>query len=227
MKKGLERKDQIIEAAERLFYEKGYEQTSVQDVLDALSLSKGGFYHYFDSKIELLEAVCRRQIITDAEAMTLAVAAQQGALNKLNTLFEYCVPWRRDRMDFAALILRVGYRGGSLQLRQCLRDGLMETARPLIQEILLEGLAEKVFFTRFPDDIGELILRLFANITDEAAMLMATATPEDVLGQTLSHLEVYRSSIEMLLGAPFGTITLLDLTLLSTMTSVLAAQDRL
>ena len=86
MKKGIERRDQIIEAAERLFYEKGYEQTSVQDVLDALSLSKGGFYHYFQSKIELLEAVCRRQSVRDAEEMTAAVARQEGAVAKLNTL---------------------------------------------------------------------------------------------------------------------------------------------
>lgn len=226
MKKGIERRDQIIEAAEGLFYEKGYEQTSVQDVLDTLSLSKGGFYHYFESKLELLEAVCRRQIAADAEAMTQAVAAQEGALNRLNTLFEYCCLWRRDRMDFAALVLRVGYHDGSLQLRECLREGLMQTALPLIREIVLEGLAEKVFFTRFPDDIGELILRLFANITDEAALIMASDAPEDAFGDMLNRLEVYRSAVETLLNAPFGSIVLYDLALMSQMAAALAAQDR-
>lgn len=226
MKKGIERRDQIIETAERLFYEKGYEQTSVQDVLDALSLSKGGFYHYFESKLELLEAVCRKQISSDAEAMTQAVAAQEGALNRLNTLFEYCCLWRHDRMDFAALVLRVGYRGGSLQLRECLREGLMETALPLIRSIVLEGLAEKVFFTRFPDDIGELILRLFANITDEAAQVMASGAPQDAFGDLLNRLEVYRSSVETLLNAPFGAIELYDLVLMSQMASALAAENR-
>ena len=224
MKKGIERRDQIIEAAERLFYEKGYEQTSVQDVLDALSLSKGGFYHYFQSKIELLEAVCRRQSVRDAEEMTAAVARQEGAVAKLNTLLRYCGLLRADRMDFALLVMRVGYLGGSLQLRACLREGLMETALPMMREIILEGMAENVFFTRFPDDIGELILQLFANITDELAMLIASGAPENQMGDMLTRLETYRCSVETLLGAPFGTITLCDLRLIPEAAAAMAAK---
>ena len=224
MKKGIERRDQIIEAAERLFYEKGYEQTSVQDVLDALSLSKGGFYHYFQSKIELLEAVCRRQSVRDAEEMTAAVAQKEGAVAKFNTLLQYCGLLRADRMDFALLVLRVGYLGGSLQLRACLREGLMETALPMMREIILEGLAENVFFTRFPDDIGELILQLFANITDELAMLIASGAPESRMGDMLTRLETYRCSVETLLGAPFGTITLCDLRLIPEAAAAMAAK---
>ena len=224
MKKGIERRDQIIEAAERLFYEKGYEQTSVQDVLDALSLSKGGFYHYFRSKIELLEAVCRRQSVRDAEEMTAAVARQEGAVAKLNTLLRYCGLLRADRMDFALLVLRVGYLGGSLQLRACLREGLMEAALPMMREIILEGMAENVFFTRFPDDIGELILQLFANITDELAMLIASGAPENQMGDMLTRLETYRCSVETLLGAPFGTITLCDLRLIPEAAAAMAAK---
>ena len=224
MKKGIARRDQIIEAAERLFYEKGYEQTSVQDVLDALSLSKGGFYHYFQSKIELLEAVCRRQSVRDAEEMTAAVARQEGAIAKLNTLLKYCGLLRADRMDFALLVLRVGYLGGSLQLRACLREGLMETALPMMREIILEGMAENVFFTRFPDDIGELILQLFANITDELAMLIASGAPENQMGDMLTRLETYRCSVETLLGAPFGTITLCDLRLIPEAAAAMAAK---
>ena len=224
MKKGIERRDQIIEAAERLFYEKGYEQTSVQDVLDALSLSKGGFYHYFQSKIELLEAVCRRQSVRDAEDMTAAVARQEGAVARLNTLLRYCGLLRADRMDFALLVLRVGYLGGSLQLRACLREGLMEAALPMMREIILEGMAENVFFTRFPDDIGELILQLFANITDELAMLIASGAPENQMGDMLTRLETYRCSVETLLGAPFGTITLCDLRLIPEAAAAMAAK---
>lgn len=224
MKKGIERRDQIIEAAERLFYEKGYEQTSVQDVLDALSLSKGGFYHYFQSKIELLEAVCRRQSVRDAEEMTAAVARQEGAVAKLNTLLRYCGLLRANRMEFALLVLRVGYLGGSLQLRACLREGLMETALPMMREIILEGMAENVFFTRFPDDIGELILQLFANITDELAMLIASGAPENQMGDMLTRLETYRCSVETLLGAPFGTITLCDLRLIPEAAAAMAAK---
>ena len=51
------RRDEFVDAAQRLIQSPGYEQMSVQDVLDELGASKGAFYHYFDSKEALLEAV--------------------------------------------------------------------------------------------------------------------------------------------------------------------------
>ena len=58
MKKGDARRGELLATAERLFYTKGYEQTSVQDILTAMHFSKGGFYHHFDSKLAVLEAIC-------------------------------------------------------------------------------------------------------------------------------------------------------------------------
>jgi AcrR family transcriptional regulator len=54
------RRDAFVDAAQRLIQAKGYEQMSLQDVVDELDASRGAFYHYFDSKVALLEAVVRR-----------------------------------------------------------------------------------------------------------------------------------------------------------------------
>lgn len=54
--------EKIIVAATDLFTKKGYEHTSIQDILDATQLSKGGFYHHFKSKDEILEAVMQRRV---------------------------------------------------------------------------------------------------------------------------------------------------------------------
>ena len=47
-------KGKIISAAWKLFYEQGYENTTVEDILDASGTSKGTFYHYFEGKDALL-----------------------------------------------------------------------------------------------------------------------------------------------------------------------------
>ena len=48
----------ILDAAERLFLEKGYENTTIQDIVDALGdLTKGAVYHHFKSKEEIVDAV--------------------------------------------------------------------------------------------------------------------------------------------------------------------------
>ena len=56
------RREAFVDAAERLIQVKGYEQMSVQDVLDELDASRGAFYHYFDSKAALLDAVIERMV---------------------------------------------------------------------------------------------------------------------------------------------------------------------
>lgn len=54
--------ERIIDASIKLFVEKGYEQTTIQDILDALNLSKGGLYHHFKSKEDILEAVKQKRV---------------------------------------------------------------------------------------------------------------------------------------------------------------------
>ena len=54
------RRDAFVDVAQRLIQAKGYQQMSIQDVLDELDASRGAFYHYFDSKADLLEAVVER-----------------------------------------------------------------------------------------------------------------------------------------------------------------------
>jgi AcrR family transcriptional regulator len=50
-------KEKIVDAAYELFGEKGYEKTSVTEIIDRAGASKGGFYHHFKSKEEILETI--------------------------------------------------------------------------------------------------------------------------------------------------------------------------
>lgn len=50
-------RDHIVETADRLFYERGFESTSFADIAGAVGISRGNFYHHFKSKDDILEAV--------------------------------------------------------------------------------------------------------------------------------------------------------------------------
>jgi len=50
-------RDHIVEAADRLFYQQGYEHTSFTDIADAVQISRGNFYYHFKAKDEILDAV--------------------------------------------------------------------------------------------------------------------------------------------------------------------------
>ena len=82
MKKGDIKRVQILDTAEKLFFEQGYDRTSVQDILNALQMSKGGFYHYFDAKDSVLRAVSERRA--------------QSRIDQLNAAIQEFLDWGGD-----------------------------------------------------------------------------------------------------------------------------------
>ena len=52
-----ERKNEILDTAERLFHTKGYEKTTINDILKEVNIAKGTFYYYFKSKEEVMDAL--------------------------------------------------------------------------------------------------------------------------------------------------------------------------
>lgn len=228
MKKGDERKKEILETAEKLFYQKGFEDTSIQNILDEMKLSKGGFYHHFESKLQLLDALCERQLLNNGEKMRAAVRAAEGdAVAQMNALHEWCTVWREDGLEFAGLVFRAAYQGDSIQIRDSLRRVIMAEARPLIREIIHAGVEQKKFYTRYPDEIGELLLQLFANLNDEIAMRLKEGDKEEAcVSSILNLLLAYRHAAEMLTGAPYASLVLIDLTRFPVIIKALAEQKR-
>lgn len=226
MKKGLQRRQDILDAAEQLFYSKGYEATAVQDILDVLALSKGGFYHHFESKAQLLEAILAEKaqaMLARAEAALSGCAG--SAADRLNVLFEHLGPWQQDeRADYVLLLMQIAEREEGTALQDGLRRKTLDSALPVLSGIIRSGVAESTFFTPHPDTIGALILHLTLRLDDEILRLLARHS--DPLPHILALLEVYRHAVERLLDAPFGTIVLHSLPAMSRLCDTVAAQRR-
>jgi TetR/AcrR family transcriptional repressor of nem operon len=62
-------RDDIVEAADRLFYEHGYEHTSFADIAGCVGISRGNFYYHFKSKDEILDAVIRLRLANTARML--------------------------------------------------------------------------------------------------------------------------------------------------------------
>jgi AcrR family transcriptional regulator len=93
--------ENIITTATALFLEKGYEQTSIQDILDALHLSKGGLYHHFESKEAILSAVmehCSKEYQKQLHDIINSIEAENGKA-KLKELLRYLASTCKSRYD--------------------------------------------------------------------------------------------------------------------------------
>lgn len=212
MKKGDLRKLRILDAAEKLFFEKGYEQTSIQDILDALSLSKGGFYHYFDSKNTMLREICERRAMARYEKLTGELyLSRRSPIDKLNLLLNQVNLFESEDTRFAALIMKICYRERDAAIREHSRRIAIEHLTPYMNDVIGEGIEEGVLHSRFPMEIGKLALMLAWDVDDAVcAMLSANPDSPDTLIPIMEMLNAYRESVETLLGAPFGTLEIFD-----------------
>ena len=213
MKKGELRKDAILKTAQQLFFEKGFAETSIQDILNALSISKGGFYHYFESKNALLEEICQENCAREIERIRLELfSGKFKPAQKLNLLLGAMILFNREDPRYAALVLKVSYIDGDVHFRDQLRVFMLEKLRPLVDDVLREGLSDGSFFTRNPAQLGRLLLMLSCDVNDEICRILAS-DPENldnVIG-VMDLMDAYRESISMLCGAKHGKISLFEL----------------
>lgn len=75
----------ILEISYRLFYEKGYDETSIQDILDELGMSKGAIYHHFKSKEDILNKICEENYYEGVWSKSLDEIPGSNALEKMRT----------------------------------------------------------------------------------------------------------------------------------------------
>ena len=109
---------------------------SVQDVLDELEVSRGAFYHYFDSKVALLEAVVERMIAAGTEAVRPVLANPDlSAPEKLAHLFSGIAQWKAERKELMLESLRVWYSDDNALVRDKLRQGTQTYLAPMLAEI--------------------------------------------------------------------------------------------
>ena len=79
-----ERRSELIAMAQHLFYTKGYECTSVSDIVEAVGVAQGTFYYYFDSKTAVLEAV-----VAELNAQERAFLQEIAADEKLTAISKW------------------------------------------------------------------------------------------------------------------------------------------
>ncbi len=82
------RKKEITDTAKKLFFKHGYENVSVQDIVDKISVAKGTFYHYFESKEDLLEEIVTTKLDRImSEVKEVATNQNLSPIQKLETIF--------------------------------------------------------------------------------------------------------------------------------------------
>ena len=212
------KRNEILETARKLVYTKGYEQMSIQDILDAMNISKGAFYHYFDSKPALLEALIDR-FADEAEAAVFPILQDPNlsALEKLQHYLNTAVQWKAAQKDYLLAILRVWYSDDNAIIRQKSFTRLVKRFAPSFVPVIKQGIQEGSMSTDFPEQAMEIVLQAINGLGDKFGEIIlghemgtSNLSPKERFQILNDAVAANEDALERILGAKKGSIQLMD-----------------
>lgn len=212
-----ERYTEFLDVAQALFYRQGYDRTSVKEIIKAVGVAKGTFYHYFDSKAALLEALVERlteQLYARLQSTLAPILEDETTTGheKFELLFERIGNWKTANPDFVWESVRIYFQDENVLLRAKMMEASTAKMAPLFAQIIRQGVQEGSFDVAHPDEAAHLVFVLNQTLSEAVAkMMLAGERREVAMRQMGRKLTTYERSIERILGAAEGSLQLVDL----------------
>lgn len=205
------RQTEILDTAQMLFYTKGYEKTAVQDIINEIGIAKGTFYHHFNSKEKLLDALISR-LLEQALAILKPILAndQLTALEKLHLFFGEVGTLKLENETFIRTLLPIWYEDSNVIMREKTKLYTFNMYTPLYDQIIQQGIEEGVFTIQYPKEIGSIILQTMYFMSETLARLLIKNENKQPWANVCQKIDAYNAALDSLLGAAPGSIQLFD-----------------
>lgn len=208
------RREQILDTAQKLFFIRGWDQVTIADVLTEVGISKGGFYHHFAAKEDLLDGVVKRFTIEALAAAQAARDATSGdALQRFNAFIAETSRWKAEQGPQMKFFFDVMLRPGNDVLFGRITAAANAAAMPVLLEMIIQGVDEGVFEVPDIGLVGETIMALTQGrrAVMEAALQAAASGDLEAATARLSQRMVSEGAlIDRMLGLPDGSVRLVN-----------------
>lgn len=188
-----ERRDEFLDTAVELFNEKGYYNTSVEDIVDRMGVAKGLFYYYFKTKEDLVEAIVNR--LWDGAVTDYHAIMARDDLSALEKLFLYSNVRGQIKVE-QRYLMDLYLREPDSPLVQRMMEKGVEMLVPILGDIIAQGVEEGTFDTGYPHQAAEFLIR-----GATALMNFDTGDPDAIMKGYLMALDLW----ERVLGAERGS----------------------
>ncbi|SUZ33688.1 Transposon Tn10 TetC protein [Roseibaca ekhonensis] len=207
-----DRREAILNAAQALFMERGWDTVTIADVLEAAGISKGGFYHHFTAKADLLTGIVVRmtqQVIILAE--TACRDASGDALAKLNAFIAGSVRWKVENTAEMRFFTDVLAKPGNDILYRRIFEATAGAVVPVLEDLVAEGITDGTFDVADARLTAEVIVGLSHGRRQvlEDAVAIAASGDLDRAARYLDHrMQAEGTICDRLLGLPQGSVLL-------------------
>lgn len=186
--KGEKRKQELLKIAYRMFINKGYEETSIDEIIAEAHIAKGTYYYHFSSKDELLEEVISMMISDEVRRAKEVLAAPLPVPQKLVSVIAALRPVGDESNIADALNQKE-----NIVMHEKISRRVVEEAVPLLGEVVSEGIEQGMFTCGHIPERVRMILIMSQHLFDSGNF-------------TQGDIEVFIDMVEKTLGAPQGTL---------------------
>ncbi len=220
-------REDIMQKAQILFTQKGYEATSVQNIIDSVGIAKGTFYYYFASKEALLEETVTSVIKMQAELiMRQLVESDEDALGKFTSFMRLQSQWKSTQFDVLYMTLKILYSDQNCLYIKKVKEKNTIYYLPIMNLIIKQGIDEGIFETPYSDTIGEMIIRLSNDFSDTIARAFVNYRAyDDLTGFLQERIELLMHCIERLIGIKNAHLPTMDVSMLEGFIAYLKTVD--
>ena len=191
-----ERKNEIIDTAQNLFMAKGYSACSVAEIIDAIGIAKGTFYHYFKSKEEVLDAIVDKG--TDMIVNRIYKVLHDDSLTYIDKIVGSLFSMQIEDTMGNEILDELHKAENSLMHQKSIYM-IVNRVSPLLEELIIQGNKDGVFNCKHPSQYLKIILSSSVTLLDDGIFPM---TKEE-------KIEIFSSIVDLLeqvLGVEEGAI---------------------
>jgi len=188
MKKGEQRKQELLKIAYDLFLSRGYENTSVDTIIEEAGIAKGTYYYYFESKEAMLEEVCMMMIDGESEKAMQIAESDIPLPQKIIGIISSFRPEQKEKTITDTL-----NSPENILMHDKVNKRIVEVVAPILTKVAEQGIEEGIIDC---DNVYERVRML----------LIISNTLFDDYKVTERDVDVFIDMIEKLLGAKKGTM---------------------
>lgn len=160
VKEAEERKNEILDVAERLFGTKGFESTSTNDILNEIGIARGTLYYHFKSKEDILDAMIDR--MTKRMVGKAKEVVNRKEVPVLQRLTMMILTLNVSDNNLNREILQQVHKPQNALMHQKMQERLMNGINPLMTDLIQEGIAQGICRTDYPEEVVAMTF-LYAN----------------------------------------------------------------
>lgn len=194
------KKEQILDISLSLFLEKGYDNTSISDIVTSLDIARGTLYYHFESKEAIMDAIIEQSVKEIVEKVEKMVFKKDlSVYEKIFSLFSTTSMKRKSGGD---LMINYLNQPQNALLHEKSNSSLIQKISPFLGKIIEEGVEEGLFDNAFPFETAEIILTMIVGFLD---LHYEDMDESDLVRRTESLLY----NMERILGAKEGSLAIL------------------